>query len=208
MSGYLAYVNDKPVRFIALHEAGQSSLQPGGLIAAEEDLGLEQLLLQLSGPAAPTAVLYLCADPKRVWSRFLTLFTLSVAAGGVVVNDEGKILVIRRRGKWDLPKGKLDYDETPEQAAVREVKEECGLQRVDLGPALPVTFHTYTEKKKSILKKTHWYRMRTEESVLVPQAEEDIERAEWMNESEVRSTVFPDTYHSVHDLLLAYYANR
>ena len=41
-------------------------------------------------------------------------------------------LLIYRRGKWDLPKGKLDYEESPEQAGVREVEEECGIGQLKL----------------------------------------------------------------------------
>ncbi|MFM7727795.1 MAG: NUDIX hydrolase, partial [Flavobacteriales bacterium] len=174
MSGYLAYVNDRPISFLSMKEAGAHRLQPGALIAAEEDLTFPQLLDQLSGKAAPTAVVYLCNDPHSSWMRFVGQFTLSVAAGGVVDDGEGCILVIRRRGKWDLPKGKLDYDETPEHAAVREVMEECGLKQVELGHPIGITFHTYTERGKNVLKKTHWYRMNTSDRDLVPQAEEDI----------------------------------
>jgi 8-oxo-dGTP diphosphatase len=51
------------------------------------------------------------------------------AAGGVVVRD-GKIAVVHRPryDDWSLPKGKLEPGETFEQAALREVEEECGLR--------------------------------------------------------------------------------
>ncbi|MFM9051308.1 MAG: NUDIX hydrolase, partial [Bacteroidota bacterium] len=168
----------------------------------------QNLLEQMSGPIAPAAVCYLCYDAHSTWMRFVSLFTLSVAAGGIVQDTGGRILVIRRRGKWDLPKGKLDYDETPEHAAVREVMEECGLQKVELGQPVGITFHTYAERNKRILKKTHWFRMRTEEKILTPQAEEDIEEAVWMSEEQVRTRVFTDTYRSVSDLLEKYYSGN
>ena len=52
---------------------------------------------------------------------------LILAAGGLV-RDEGKILIIynRKRAEWTLPRGKLKNDESPERAALREVREETG----------------------------------------------------------------------------------
>jgi ADP-ribose pyrophosphatase YjhB (NUDIX family) len=58
----------------------------------------------------------------------------SVSVAGVVVNDEGKVLVIRRRdnNRWEPPGGVLELDETFEEGVRREVHEETGiLVRVD-----------------------------------------------------------------------------
>ena len=50
------------------------------------------------------------------------------AAGGVIVRD-GRVCIVHRPryDDWSLPKGKLDPGETFEEAALREVAEECGL---------------------------------------------------------------------------------
>ena len=48
-----------------------------------------------------------------------------------------------RLGVWDLPKGKVEKSEDIEQAAVREVQEECGLVDVRLVAPLTSTWHTY-----------------------------------------------------------------
>ena len=58
------------------------------------------------------------------------------AAGGLVFNEKNELLMIFRRGFWDLPKGKVDEGETLEQCAVREVQEETGLQNIMLGDFL------------------------------------------------------------------------
>lgn len=58
------------------------------------------------------------------------------AAGGVVVNGEGKIAIVKTKGghdEWVLPKGRIDPGETPSQAAMREVLEESGAH-ADVGP--------------------------------------------------------------------------
>jgi 8-oxo-dGTP pyrophosphatase MutT (NUDIX family) len=56
-----------------------------------------------------------------------------VAAGGLVFNENKELLMIYRRSKWDLPKGKLDEGETIEECAIREVEEETGVQQIILG---------------------------------------------------------------------------
>ncbi len=115
-----------------------------------------------------------------LWTDFQACFKVLEAAGGFVQNTQDKLLVFYRRASWDLPKGKIDPGETPEQAAVREVQEETGLVHVSLGAFLTYTYHTYELKGQRILKKTWWYRMRTADTQLIPQTEEDIEEIQWV----------------------------
>ena len=119
-------------------------------------------------------------DLKALWSDFSSIFKVIEAAGGVVFNEKEEVLVIFRRNFWDLPKGKIDKGESPEEAAVREVQEETGLKNVILGKHILDTYHTYELKGKRILKKTYWYEMKTTDTQLIPQQEEDIEQAEWV----------------------------
>lgn len=120
-------------------------------------------------------------DINKLRSDFESLYKLIEAAGGVVFNTKKEILTMFRRGSWDLPKGKIDEGETTEIAAIREVKEETGLQNVDLGKFLTTTYHTYKNGKgKRVLKKTYWYLMQTTDHDIQPQIEEDIELVEWM----------------------------
>lgn len=120
-------------------------------------------------------------DIARLWADFKGQFRCIEAAGGVVETPDGKVLFIFRRGHWDLPKGKIDPGETVAQAALREVAEETGLARMQLGDPLGQTYHMYREEKKGrVLKITHWFRMSAPESALVPQQEEDIEQAVWL----------------------------
>ena len=53
-----------------------------------------------------------------------------VFAGGCIFNDKGEVLLQRRGdfGKWGFPGGAVELGETPEMAAIREVKEETGLE--------------------------------------------------------------------------------
>lgn len=107
------------------------------------------------------------------------------AAGGLVQNNEGAFLLMFRRGFWDLPKGKLDPNESIPECAVREVQEETGLQTISLGAFICMTTHTYfdTWLQKDVVKETHWYGMKAAAlgaETLVPQTEEDIEKIEWV----------------------------
>ena len=63
-------------------------------------------------------------DPGAAFGAFAAEFALIEAAGGVVVNDCGQWLMIRRNGRWDLPKGHLECGERIEECAAREIEEE------------------------------------------------------------------------------------
>lgn len=122
-------------------------------------------------------------DVDRLYSDFCHNFKLIEAAGGFVFNQKEELLGIYRRGFWDLPKGKIDKGENAPTAALREVREETGLDQVMVGRFITHTLHTYRTKvkKRRILKKTHWYEMTTNETRLTPQIEEDIEQALWLS---------------------------
>ena len=111
--------------------------------------------------------------------------------------------MIFRRGKWDLPKGKLDPGESLETCAVREVQEETGVQDVVLEKPLVVTYHTYDESGKHILKESHWYLMQTEkEEELTPQQDEDIDLCIWVPLDELE-TYMHNTHPSIRDVIKA-----
>ncbi len=123
------------------------------------------------------------------------------AAGGIVRNEEGQILFIYRRGKWDLPKGKRDNGEEIAVCAVREVQEETGIRRIILGDFLCNTFHHYDQGGKSYLKRTAWYAMRSSHTErLQPQAEEDITEVRWIAPVEVPALAVK-TYSALTDVL-------
>ena len=128
-----------------------------------------------------------------------------IAAGGIVENENKEILLIFRRGKWDLPKGKLDEGETIEECAVREVEEETGLRSIQQGELIEVTLHNYIEKGTEIEKETYWYAMKVEgEQKLVAQTEEDIEDIKWVKESELPEYL-ANTYNNIIDIIEKYY---
>jgi 8-oxo-dGTP pyrophosphatase MutT (NUDIX family) len=122
-------------------------------------------------------------EPDVFFEKFKSAFTVIEAAGGVVLSN-GKLLVIYRRGKWDLPKGKIDEGETPETAAVREVGEECGIAGHKVVKSLPCTYHIYSlpdKKEEWVFKITYWFEMSYfGELTGIPQTEEDITEVKWV----------------------------
>lgn len=105
------------------------------------------------------------------------------AAGGVVARPGGggtEVLLIHRRGVWDLPKGKLEAGESLEACARREVGEELGIARVELTAPLGTTQHAYPEHDYFCIKTTHWYAMRTTATHFAPQAGEGIDAVAWV----------------------------
>lgn len=124
-------------------------------------------------------------DKHAMFHDFKRSFKIVEAAGGVVRNDSGQILLIFRHDTWDLPKGKLDEREEPSLGALREVEEECGFTSLALGDFLQHTYHIYEEKGSHILKVTHWFSMRSNQTNLRPQLEEGITALSWMSKEDL-----------------------
>lgn len=128
-----------------------------------------------------------------------------IAAGGIVENEHGAILMMFRRGKWDLPKGKLDEGESLEECAKREVEEETGLRNIEMGELIDVTTHLYTEKGTEIEKETWWYAMKVKgPQQLVPQATEDISELVWVKEVDL-APYLSNTYSNIIAIVERYY---
>jgi len=138
---------------------------------------------------------------QKLKKEFFKHFKLVKAGGGLVKNKEGEVLLIFRRGKWDLPKGKLDDNESIVECALREVKEETGLTQIKAGKEIDTTYHTYVEFGKHILKESHWYLMLSKsKEILVPQAEEDIKDIRWVKKQDLKNYL-DNTYPTIVDVL-------
>lgn len=134
---------------------------------------------------------------KAFWKKFL----LIKAGGGLVKNEKGEVLFMFRREKWDLPKGKLDDGETLEACALREVREETGLRDIHLEEPLLVTWHTYDDSGKHILKETHWFRMTAQgDQSMLPQQEEQITELKWVGKKGF-PTMLSNTFPSIVDVI-------
>lgn len=125
------------------------------------------------------------------------------AGGGVVRNEAGDVLMIYRRGRWDLPKGKLDEGESIAACALREVKEETGLQQVSCQKQITDTWHIYSFQGSRLLKQTSWFHMTgNSQETPYPQAAENIEEVRWVSKDELGPCVFK-SYEAIKEVLLA-----
>lgn len=121
------------------------------------------------------------SDEDAMFRSFQRIYHPLEAAGGLITDPDGAVLLIFRRRRWDLPKGKIDAGESPQVAAIREVREETGLSNIRLGDELLRTWHGYRQENDRILKETHWFRMFfTGGELTVPQIEEDITDIQWI----------------------------
>ena len=149
----------------------------------------ELIISQLEQLSHPLIYLIHTEEPEKAWKEFCEKYKLIVAAGGVVRNGKDEFLVIKRLGKYDLPKGKVEPNENLRSAAVREVEEECGITNlIIIDEEEPfITYHTYRLGHDRILKKTHWYPMTSNDiKKPKPQLEEGITEVKWIKRMELK----------------------
>ncbi len=144
-----------------------------------------------------TRVVFHNGSAEQLMAQFKALFSEArhlLAGGGVVFDENGRLLVIYRNRRWDLPKGKKEPHETVEQAAVRETQEETGLKSLRmLGPFMR-TYHYYYREGERILKETHWFEMEgTAREPLIPAQHEGIEKVQWVPVEELPA-LYSSTY--------------
>ena len=149
---------------------------------------------------------WLCEDADAAWSAFRAHTTDVLAAGGLLTDETGRLLCIHRLGHWDLPKGKLEPGEVLEEAAAREVQEECGVPLPEVLSPFAITHHVYGPAE-SLMKVTHWYRMAFPEGIqpgeLVPQTEEGITDVRWASPEEV-AAMEPNAFGNIARLMAAW----
>lgn len=127
-------------------------------------------------------------NKKEIEEKIKGQFKVIKAAGGVVLKNNQWLLMFRRK-KWDLPKGKLDRGESSRTAAVREIEEETGVKAKVKGK-ICTTWHTYTLRNNRILKKTKWFVLECQnDAAMNPQTDEGIERLEWLAYPDVQKTL-------------------
>lgn len=103
-----------------------------------------------------------------------------ISAGGVVVEDNCVLLLRKFRGGWVLPKGRLESDESLEEAALREVREESGLL-CRIIRSIGFVKYTYRNRKGEQVQKTvHYFYMEEEKGALHPQREEGFCEASYV----------------------------
>ena len=199
------YFNDKPLVLTTDREAYISENPSSETYALFDGATLRsftQGLQQLERPGI-RGVIIEDVSAGSLQDQLHAMFRPIDAAGGIVYNEDNAILMIFRRGKWDLAKGKLDEGENIEECAVREVKEETGLQHVTLGEKICDTYHVYSQNNEQLLKRTAWYKMQGRKAdKLQPQKEENILEAKWVAEKDL-APLAARSYEAIREVLRA-----
>lgn len=108
------------------------------------------------------------------------------SAGGVVVKHENNTVLIllcqhSQHHGWVFPKGLIgdtNEKESKEETAVREVKEECGVDGEIIKPLTPVTYWYQWEKEKR--KKTVYYFLMNYTGGDTSRHDDEMENVEWL----------------------------
>ncbi|MEO8884604.1 MAG: NUDIX domain-containing protein [Mucilaginibacter sp.] len=197
---YRIYINEKLILITELAPAAKDDYQQ--IDAQTFDLKIIYTWI-VAHKAARFYVL--CTDAKAYLKKLSQSLPLIEAAGGIVKNTAGAYLFIYRNDKWDLPKGKIEKGEKTKEAAVREVEEECGIKVSQLGTKICKTYHAYISREEVVLKKTHWYKMKSRgQEKLKPQKEEGITDVRWFKKKNV-DTIIANTFPSIMDVLVKTY---
>lgn len=161
---------------------GYYAFEPAGI----EDISRAKIITFLENY---NSVVVLWPEPMRAFEAFAVQMVWVEAAGGVVENEQGDVVMIRRNERWDLPKGHCEDGESFAECAAREAEEETGVRVNSVGKHLASTLHSYNIYGKWELKLTAWYAMRGEATELCPQREEGIICAEWIPRDEIEQRI-------------------
>ncbi|MCB0397058.1 MAG: NUDIX domain-containing protein [Flavobacteriales bacterium] len=158
------------------------SLGPSSILPLVQE-GMEQ------GDLSFGEVYILSDAPEASFEAYCKLFDIEVAAGGCVLNPDGKVLAIERPSHgigWDLPKGKAEGDETMLETAIREIQEECNAGDLVMKRELLTTYHTFFRGERRVLKRCHWFLFTSEQFTPQAQTDEGISKAEWVSKKELK----------------------
>ncbi|WP_325578012.1 NUDIX hydrolase [Gelidibacter sp.] len=135
-------------------------------------------------------VMVIGKNKDKLLKSFLKKLPNVVAGGGKVFNDKGEILFIYRNDKWDLPKGKIEDNESIEDTALREVEEETKVNGLKIVKPLQTTYHIFKRNGRLQLKITYWFEMTSSyNGILEPQEEEGITKVAWLNPEQIKKAM-------------------
>jgi len=202
---YKVFFNDSTIQIV--DESKKSSYSNmTQTVDCENTMFVNELVYEIESVEKNLDIVILNKDECKLWNCFKTQLKEIPAAGGLVMREDNSLLFIKRLGVWDLPKGKIEKHETAENAAIREVEEECGVSGLKIIKQLDSTFHMYRSPylnfpNNLILKETKWFLMNCDgQQALTPQVEENIEEVRWFARNEL-DKVMQNTYLSLREFM-------
>ncbi len=199
------YFDDAPLHIYSKDDLASFSLNRNIYIDPDNDTIV--LLIHQLKQKELNEVTVIATNFEQTKQMIFSTFNIIEAAGGIVENEKNELLFIFRRGKWDLPKGKIEPQESPEIAAAREIEEETGIKGMVLQSRISETYHYYSGWGKENLKISHWYYFQCNSNVTIsPQLEEDIVEVKWINRKQLE---FPlsNTYATIKLLVESFIKN-
>lgn len=197
---YVIFYNNKPILLTenGLKHCNYKQFDING-VAVNEVLNL-LIKTDLQG------VCFTDKDVDLLYQKFKKNFKIIEAAGGLVKNLSNELLFIFRNGVWDLPKGKIERNESGSDAALREVEEECGIAGLQLESFFDKTYHIYEYNNQLIFKITHWFTMTSNSNTkLIPQLEEGITEVAFLD-TDTQQKILQNLYPNLKLLLEKYRA--
>lgn len=188
---YKVFVNDKPL-FLTNEVQKETDFK----LFLLESVDIKKLIVNIFQNKIQKAFLY-HPDEKLIMKTLRAKLPVEKAGGGLVYNRSGEVLFIFRNGKWDLPKGGMEKNETIEETSIREVEEETGVTNLVITEKLQKTYHIFKRNDRYKLKITQWFEMQTDfEGIPEGQAEEGIELVEWVNPKNI-ATLLENSYENI-----------
>ncbi|NCO62862.1 MAG: NUDIX domain-containing protein [Flavobacteriales bacterium] len=192
---YKIFVNDKP---IVLTTKVEQEIHFKNYLLDTVHLG--KVIKALNTSSLKEARL-IHKDENKLLKKFLKKLPNVVAGGGKVFNDQGDILFIYRNDKWDLPKGKIEGNESIEKTAIREVTEETGVNGLEIIKPLETTYHIFKRNGRHRIKITYWFEMKTSFSGnFYAQEDEGITKVAWLNKEETTEAL-QNSYANIRGLI-------
>lgn len=197
---YKVFIDHRPVVFISKEDLSTKSPQ----IEFLDDNAFQKEVKRLLKQATLDFPLQVfSSDPEEAFKLFFKKYIKIKASGGLVKRKD-KYLLIKRNGKWDIPKGKIDKGEKKKDACVREIMEECGIEGHKIIEPLVNTYHVMNYKGRKGLKKTFWYMLEYDgPKATFPERKEGITKAKWMP-MEYMLAIRGKTYGSINEVLDAF----
>ncbi len=200
------FANEKPIYLTdeITEHVKELSLKDDTIFLENKNVDVTSLLEKLDSKKYAQVILQ-SNDIEKLKKDFFSQFNIIEAAGGIVQNENKDILFIFRRGKWDLPKGKLEIGETIETCAEREIEEETGIAKLLLKRKVGETYHIYEERGKTILKISHWFYFTCPfKQKMAPQTEEDIAEVKWVPTQNIKEPT-ANTYKNIKEILSIFF---
>lgn len=192
---YKVFVNDKPI--ILTSEISEEKIYKTYPL---KYVDLPKVVRDLKRKAIEGVYLY-HKNEEKLLKKFLKKFPNVIAGGGKVINEKGKVLFIFRNDKWDLPKGRIENNESIEEGAIREVEEETGVKDLTITKPLATTYHIFKRNRRYKIKITHWFEMSTTyEGELKPETLEGITKVKWLGKKK-QAKALGNSYANIRELL-------